>query len=197
VLWEADRHYKEQAVFAAVDRDKAARLRKEQAKLDKQLNDFSHQVKTYVAGVLVAAGYRQHDRGEWRKRRMSEKTEIQPAPPQQRAEALNALARSTLTILMNSGGLTEQTQTHMHADLCALRSALGWESSSPVERLFIESICLNWTRLQFSDQFLSANSASKNYNQKTVAYLEARLSMAPPALFVGGAGAGQGAPAER
>jgi len=170
-------HYLGLRACDGYDLDRRNRQRKEQADLDRQLADLGHQVRDFVAGVLLASGYRQHHRGEWRRRRdMSDKTTIQVAPKPAPYE-ISILAKSVLTSVMVSGGVSETTQPKLRDDLETMRQALGWADGSALERLLIENICVQWLRLQFCDQHLSHNSGQKNYTNERVDHFEARLSM--------------------
>ena len=44
-------------------------IRDEQARLDKMVNDFGQLAAAYADALLLLNGYRQHKRGEWRKKR--------------------------------------------------------------------------------------------------------------------------------
>lgn len=44
-------------------------IRDEQQRLDKMVNDFGELATAYADAVLLLNGYRQHKRGEWRKKR--------------------------------------------------------------------------------------------------------------------------------
>ena len=44
-------------------------IRDEQQRLDKMVNDFGQLATAYADAVLLLNGYRQHKRGEWRKKR--------------------------------------------------------------------------------------------------------------------------------
>ena len=44
-------------------------IRDEQQRLDKMVNDFGQLATAYADALLLVNGYRQHKRGEWRKKR--------------------------------------------------------------------------------------------------------------------------------
>jgi hypothetical protein len=54
---------------AAIDREREKRTRDELAALDGPLAELNDLTDLLARAALVAAGYRQHHRGEWRKRR--------------------------------------------------------------------------------------------------------------------------------
>ena len=52
--------------------------RKEAADLDQALDELAEQARTLAREALSAAGYHQHHRGEWRKRRGNRTAHAQP-----------------------------------------------------------------------------------------------------------------------
>ena len=59
------------------DREKARNERKEADDLERALDELVERARDLARDALTAAGYHQHKRGEWRKRRVSRHREAQ------------------------------------------------------------------------------------------------------------------------
>jgi hypothetical protein len=58
------------------DREQARIERKEFDDLERAVDDLAEHAQDLARNALIAAGYHQHHRGEWRKRRVSRRREI-------------------------------------------------------------------------------------------------------------------------
>jgi hypothetical protein len=59
----------------AYQRDRASEERRQYEELDALIESFDEYVTQRMKAFLLVQGYRQHDRGEWRKRRVREQNE--------------------------------------------------------------------------------------------------------------------------
>lgn len=61
--------------------------------------------------------------------------------------------------------------------LATMRDNLGWDTSSGMERILIEQVCLNWLRLNFLES-LHYSKTSESHSTETGLYWDKRLTSA-------------------
>jgi uncharacterized protein YggL (DUF469 family) len=185
-------------------RIKLKRFVHEQARIDRLIDDYRRQVRDLTAGTLQALGFHQHKR-QWRLRRGEVQTmaneEVKEYVDLMRAankangkgaavkrlreyadahpgafDAVNMLARTTRTEVINYCTRSETTRIHLEGETRALERSLGITTATPLERLLIQDVVLCWLRLQAMEQTYSGNwASSEGVTFSKGLYLEKRL----------------------
>lgn len=173
-----------------------------QSELPEAMQEHSQIVRSLVRAVLQAAGYHQHKRGEWRKRRMTSELATTTAPTHVEFGALFDRAASDKATAADLKALRRVVAAHpeygramdlselaidalikaMPADKAgkaiargradALRLELGGENPTAIERLLIDQVILSFLHLNMVE-YQHSNLWEKNIS--VIEFWEKRL----------------------
>ena len=125
------------------DREQERSERKELDDLERALDDLAERARDLARDALSAAGYHQHHRGEWRKRRVSRHRE-------ERSSAERMMDNWAVGELIDwAAGKDGNTKTKatLRDELCDFAAELAGPSPSPVERVLAETAATSLVRL--------------------------------------------------
>jgi hypothetical protein len=173
-------------------------------RLDGPIDEFCKAVFQITEVVLVATGHHLHKR-QWRKKRVSRNEQearnlgdaMSRAQNNKASKADKAMVtkfiretpngwmvygdlyrnaiHSTVGMLAGKSQTGEILATSLEERVKALQADFGYSISSPIERLLIEAICINWLRVWWLE-----NIFSQNYEKMSLSnalHYEKRLSL--------------------
>lgn len=158
----------------------------ELTRLDSQVDDFCATVKEIVKAVLLATGHHQHKR-QWRKRKMTkfdgpgaelanaldrvQNNKATPADKKVMKHYIDTTPNGwelagdlygnavTSTLETMSGGKSSGwlLEVSVKKRLEDLKTGMGYDTGSPIERILIEQIALCWLRVYWLENVFSQN----------------------------------------
>ena len=133
------------------EQDEAWRARAARpAAAEEPLVGFEGQVEDLARRTLESAGYRRHNRSEWRRTRVADETRAggPSAEDLRRCGEMGQAAEAAWLDL--AGGGDDGVREALGRKLAALKADLGGPAPTPLERLLVERVALTWLAAGYS-----------------------------------------------
>ena len=153
--------------------------RKELDDLERALDELAEQARDLARDALSAAGYHQHHRGEWRKRRVSRHREGEA----QRADNGQLGGRPTGRLGGGQGTATRRRKRSSGTSFATSPTSWPGRTPSPVERVLAETAATSWFAFRLHEaQYACRCDIGRRNDARPIRARSASDRSSPPAI---------------